>query len=127
GYGTGTKEDPPPEWRGIFGFSFSEGSLHFRGEVGTGLELHHLLGSDLDLLTGLRVAAFAGSTLGDGESTEADEGNALAFLQCLGGAVHECIQCALRISLRDLRFCSARFDQFRFVQAHGCWFLSWLV
>lgn len=92
--------------------------LHLLGEVGTGLELHYLLGSDFDLLAGLWVASLAGSTLGDAEGAEADEGNAVTFLQGLGGVVHEGIQGALGIGLGNFGFSGHRFDQFSFVQTH---------
>ena len=66
--------------------------LHFLAQVRTGLELHHFLSGDLDLLAGLRVAAFTGCTLGDAEGAEANEGYALTFFQSLRGVVHESVQ-----------------------------------
>ena len=98
--------------------------LHFVAEVGTGFELHDLLGRDLDLFAGLRVAAFAGGTLGDAEGAEADEGHAVTFFQRFRGVVHEGIQRTLGVGFGDLRFGGDRLDQFGFVQAHGC---GWLV
>src|SRR5690606_17317553 len=76
--------------------------LHLALKVGTGLELHHLLGRDLDLLAGLGVAAFTSGALGRGEGAEAHQGHSLTFLQRRGGAVHEGAQRALGIGLGDL-------------------------
>src|SRR5690606_11478871 len=109
-YDWGTKEKVPRSAEDLSSRLF--GLLQLLGEVGTGLELHHLLGSDLDLLAGLGVAALAGGTLADAEGTEADEGNAVTFLQGLRGVVHEGVQGTLGVSLGDLRLGGDRLDQF---------------
>ena len=59
-----------------------------------------------------------GSTFRDAEGAEANEGNAVTFLQGLRGVGHESIQGALGVRLGDLRFSGDRFDQFSFVQSH---------
>jgi len=76
--------------------------LDLLGEVAARLELHDLLGLDLDFLAGLRVATLAGSTLGNGEGSEAYECYAVTLLESLGGGTDESIECFLGISLGEL-------------------------
>ncbi len=124
GDGMGTKEKIPPVG-GIFSDQRDE-LLHLAAEVGTGLELHYLLGSDLDLFAGLWVAAFTGSTLRNAESAEAYEGNTVTFAQSFGGACNKCVKGTLCVCLRKLCISCDGLDQFCFVHSHfvSGWFVG---
>ena len=63
--------------------------LDLLGEFLSSLEFGDLLGLDLDLSTGLRIAAFAGSTLGNGECSETYEGNLATTFEGLGNGLDE--------------------------------------
>jgi len=65
------------------------GPLDFLREFLSCLEFSDLLGLDLDLSAGLRVAAFTGSTLGNREGTEANEGHLATAFQRLGHGLDE--------------------------------------
>ena len=120
------EKESPPQWRRT-PEEVRDRLLHFGLQVCASLEFHHLLGSNLNLFAGLGVAAFARSTLGDAEGTEANEGNALTFLQRFGGAGNEGVQCTLRIGFGNLRIGGNRLDHAGFVQAHVGWVLSLLL
>lgn len=94
-------------------FSFGEGMLfHFLGQGGAGFELDNLLGGNLDALAGARVVTHAGGPLLNTESTEADQGNAVAFLEGVGRGGQASFKGFLGISFRQVGFLGDSVDQF---------------
>jgi hypothetical protein len=82
----------------LFGCS---GPLDFLREFLSCLEFSDFLGLDLDLSTSLGVTAFAGSTLGHGECTEANEGHLATAFQRFGHGLDERIQGCIGLYLSD--------------------------
>src|SRR6185437_3621731 len=87
-----------------------------------GGELCHATGSDLDGGAGLRVPAVARFALRNGKGSKADEGDAVAFLQCAGDALHGRVDCAGSLGLADAASRSNTIDKICFI--HGS---SWGV
>src|SRR5512145_2198622 len=86
-------------------------AVHFVSQLLAGLELRNLLRGDLDLLAVAGVAAGAGSTGGDGEGAEADEGDLVAGAEGARDAADDLVQGGSGLGLVDVRLLGDGGDQ----------------
>src|SRR5690606_3698727 len=84
-------------------------------ETGTGGELRHGGGRNLDRFAGLRVLAGACSTLGRLEGTETNQGDRVALGHSLDNSSDDAVQRLAGGGLANVGFLGGDFDQFSFV------------
>jgi hypothetical protein len=84
-------------------------------QFAAGFETGNFPGFDFDGLTGLRIAALASGSFGNGEGAESDQCNLVSLRQSIGDTIQHAVQCLFSGGFADARSIRHVVDQFTLV------------